>query len=149
MYVVYFDQLSGAVRTQKLVELLFFSRFQPFLFILNWKRFEMNKKGWKRLKKAFGCAQHPKAGQNTQQMYTKWNRVEDVTCLICVSASWLWASIKICCFSEKLQMSDLIATMSLFIKKISNWMNSFKSSPKTRLFHSINNFKSTLTNADI
>ena len=32
----------------------------------------MNKKGWKRPKKvfqpAFGCAQHPKAGQNTQQM---------------------------------------------------------------------------------
>ena len=29
--VVYFDQLSGAVRTQKLVETLFFNRFQPFL----------------------------------------------------------------------------------------------------------------------
>ena len=30
--VVYFDQLSGAARTQKLVELVFFSRYQPFLF---------------------------------------------------------------------------------------------------------------------
>ena len=30
--VVYFDQLLGAGRTQKLVELLFFSRFQAFLF---------------------------------------------------------------------------------------------------------------------
>ena len=28
--VVYLDQLSGAARTQKLVEILFFSRFQPF-----------------------------------------------------------------------------------------------------------------------
>ena len=33
--VVYFNQLSSAVRTQKLVEILFFSRFQPFLFFLN------------------------------------------------------------------------------------------------------------------
>ena len=33
--VVYFDQLLGAVRTLKLVELLSFSRFQPILFILN------------------------------------------------------------------------------------------------------------------
>ena len=32
MAVVYFDQLSGAAR--KLVETLFFSRFQPFLLIL-------------------------------------------------------------------------------------------------------------------
>ena len=32
--VVYFDQLLGAERTQKLVKLLFFSGFQPFLFIL-------------------------------------------------------------------------------------------------------------------
>ena len=35
MVVVYFDQLSGAERTRKLVEILFFSRFQPFWFILN------------------------------------------------------------------------------------------------------------------
>ena len=34
MIVVYFDQLSGACNTWKLVELLFFSRFQPFLFII-------------------------------------------------------------------------------------------------------------------
>ena len=32
---VYFEQLLGAARTQKLVELLFFSGFQAFLFILN------------------------------------------------------------------------------------------------------------------
>ena len=30
MHVVYFNQLLGAVCTQKLVKLLFFSRFQPF-----------------------------------------------------------------------------------------------------------------------
>ena len=30
---MYFDQLSGACSTWKLVEILFFSRFQPFLFI--------------------------------------------------------------------------------------------------------------------
>ena len=33
--VVYFDQLLSAARTQKLVELLFFSCFQPYLFISN------------------------------------------------------------------------------------------------------------------
>ena len=33
--VGYFEQLLGAARTQKLVELLFFSGFQAFLFILN------------------------------------------------------------------------------------------------------------------
>ena len=35
LIVVYFDQLSGAARTRKPVKLLFFSRFQPFLFVLN------------------------------------------------------------------------------------------------------------------
>ena len=30
--VVYFDQILGAACTQKHVQLLFFSRFQPFLF---------------------------------------------------------------------------------------------------------------------
>ena len=34
-HVVYFDQISSVAGTQKLVELLFFSRFQAFLFILN------------------------------------------------------------------------------------------------------------------
>ena len=34
-FVLYFDQILGACSTQKLAELLFFSRFQPFLFILN------------------------------------------------------------------------------------------------------------------
>ena len=33
-HVVYFNLLSGPGRTRKMVELLFFSRFQPFLFIL-------------------------------------------------------------------------------------------------------------------
>ena len=55
-YVVYFDQLLGAARTRKLVEIL-----------------KMNKKAWKRLKKvfqtAFRCTQHPKAGWNTQHPY--------------------------------------------------------------------------------
>ena len=49
-----------------------FCWFQPWN---RWKRFEMNKKSWKRLKKvvrpALGCAQHPKAGQNTQQSVEK------------------------------------------------------------------------------
>ena len=35
MFVVYFEQLLGAVHTQKLVKLLFFSCFQPFLLIFN------------------------------------------------------------------------------------------------------------------
>ena len=38
-------------------------------FFVDFRR-EINKKGWKRLKKvvrpAFGCAQHPRAGRNTQ-----------------------------------------------------------------------------------
>ena len=34
-YVVYFDQLSGAACTRKLVKILLFSRFQPFFFFLN------------------------------------------------------------------------------------------------------------------
>ena len=32
--VVYFDQFSGAARTRKLVELVFFSRYQPFFVLL-------------------------------------------------------------------------------------------------------------------
>ena len=39
----------------------------------HWKRFKMNKKGWNRPQKVFqpalGCTQHPKAGQNTQQVF--------------------------------------------------------------------------------
>ena len=34
--VVFLDQLSGAARTQKLVEILFLSCFQPFLFFLKY-----------------------------------------------------------------------------------------------------------------
>ena len=38
----------------------------------HWKRFKINKKGWKRLKKVvqpdFGCVQRPKAGRNTQHV---------------------------------------------------------------------------------
>ena len=38
----------------------------------HWKRFKINKKGWKRLKKvvwpAFRCCKHLKAGQNTQPL---------------------------------------------------------------------------------
>ena len=33
-HIVYFDQLSGAAHIGKLVEILFFSCFQPFLFLL-------------------------------------------------------------------------------------------------------------------
>ena len=33
--LVYFSQLSGAARTQRQVEILFLSHFQPFLFIIN------------------------------------------------------------------------------------------------------------------
>ena len=35
VFVVYFDQLLGAALIPKLVEILFSSRFQPFLFISN------------------------------------------------------------------------------------------------------------------
>ena len=53
----------------------FFTRFFTFLnvfqHVCDWFLFEMNKKGWRQLKKVFqtalGCAQHPKAGRNTQQ----------------------------------------------------------------------------------
>ena len=52
----------------------------------HWKRFEMNKKGWKRLKKvvqpAFGRVQHPKAEQNTQYMLLIWG----IPC----PGSWRW-----------------------------------------------------------
>ena len=70
--VVYFDKLSGAARTRKLIEAQIFKKVISFTSngclgegIWNKK----NKKGWKRLKKvlqpAFECAQHPKAGCNT------------------------------------------------------------------------------------
>ena len=129
-YVVYFDRLLGAARTQKLVETFFSAVFQPFLFILklyqwfhSWnqqktseneqklytdlriqfnakhsstpkfslicyingghlfcsiytiyteKALKWKKKVEKQPKKnwpAFGYAQHPKAGRNTQQTY--------------------------------------------------------------------------------
>ena len=65
MVVVYFDQLSGAARIQKRVETLFSAVFD--IFCLKWTN------GWKQLKRAekmfqpaFRCAQHPKAGRNTQ-----------------------------------------------------------------------------------
>ena len=48
--------------------------FQPWNHL---KSFEMNKKGWKTAEKmfrpAFGCAQHPKAGRNTQQSLYIWH----------------------------------------------------------------------------
>ena len=92
MGVLYFDQLSGAVGTQKLVKNLFLAVFklfwssQTFLgdFSAEIKKKRLNtakkslKNFWneqKRLKiakklfwPAFGCAQHLKAGWNTQQM---------------------------------------------------------------------------------
>ena len=89
--VVYFKQLLGDACTQKLVETFFqpffnlFRSFQSFFSDftaeIKKKRQKMNKKVFffilakkieKRLKKmfrpAFGCAQHPKAGGNTQQV---------------------------------------------------------------------------------
>ena len=47
IYVVYFDQLSGAACTWKLIE-TFFCWFQPWN---HWKSFEMIKKGWKMAEK--------------------------------------------------------------------------------------------------
>ena len=51
--VVYFDQFLSAARTPKLVELLFFSCFQPYLFISNlfqwfhaWKHKKRVQTGW-------------------------------------------------------------------------------------------------------
>ena len=67
-YVVYFDELLGALCTQMRVELLFFSRFEPFLFISNlfqwfqaWNQQKTSEKEQKRclLLKA---GQHAKAG---------------------------------------------------------------------------------------
>ena len=60
--------------TKKIVVFLFILRcFSWFLTWNHWERFKMNKKSWKRLKikaflPAFGCAQHPKAGLNTQHL---------------------------------------------------------------------------------
>ena len=54
--VVYFDQLLGASCPQKLVQLLFFSRFQAFLLILNFtviSRLKSTKNVWKWTKKVF------------------------------------------------------------------------------------------------
>ena len=52
--------------------------FQWFQAWNHWKRFEMHKKGWKRLKKvvrpAFGWEQHPKAGRNTQELGRSWTK---------------------------------------------------------------------------
>ena len=74
-FVVYLDQLLGAVRTWRL-ENTFLGRFQPFLFIFNEKSRKNFKNEAKRLitaKKVFWAAfgQHPKAGQNTQQRLYK------------------------------------------------------------------------------
>ena len=67
---------------RKLVETLFFSRFQSsfsdvfcwFQAWNHWKRINMNKNCWKRLKKVFWptfrCAQHLKSGWNTQHRST-------------------------------------------------------------------------------
>ena len=93
--VVYFDNLLGAARAQELVKILFlaffnlsvdfrcfyviFLFFQSFFLVFGWKITEkylkltkMVENGWKRSKKvfwtAFGCAQHSKVGQNTQQL---------------------------------------------------------------------------------
>ena len=77
MFVVYFDQLLGAVRRQKLVEAFFSAVVKPFWSFQSFfsdftAKININF-CWKRLKKsispAFGCAQHPKAGGNTQQMF--------------------------------------------------------------------------------
>ena len=70
--VVDFDQLLGASRTQKLVETFFSAIFQlDFSREITKKALKWTTKVEKRLKKmfrpAFGCAQHPKAGRNTQQ----------------------------------------------------------------------------------
>ena len=52
---------------------LFSDIFSWFQLWNHWKRFKINKKGWKRLKEvfwtAFGCAQYPKAGRNAQQPF--------------------------------------------------------------------------------
>ena len=109
---MYFDQLLGAARDQKLVETLkinqkktnlryplmestsfcmstsfeektkpryFFLIFRRFLLISAmkslkklWNEQKRLKNGWKKMFwPALGCAQHPKAGQNTQQSWTK------------------------------------------------------------------------------
>ena len=66
--VVYFDQLLGAVGTQKLVEILFFRRFQPFFFFLNiiqWISVWNQEKNLKKLcfKLLFKAGWHANAGR--------------------------------------------------------------------------------------
>ena len=50
---MYFDQLLGAARTEELVALLFFSRFQPFLFISKLFQWFQAWNVWKWTKNAF------------------------------------------------------------------------------------------------
>ena len=64
---------SKLVDMQKLVDSLRgHLEFVFFRLIFYWKRFRMNQKGWKRLKKefwpAFECKQHLKASRNTQHL---------------------------------------------------------------------------------
>ena len=79
MFVVYFDHLSGAACTQKLVE-LFFQLFQPFVFFLNifqWIFVCNQEKMCTSLGSqpgfacwpALGSGQRQKAGPNTQHMF--------------------------------------------------------------------------------
>ena len=67
--ILHINQLWGVDKYQFC--LFIFRRFCWFQPWNHWKKFKMNKKAWKRQKKvgrpAFGCAQHPKACQNTQQ----------------------------------------------------------------------------------
>ena len=68
---VYLDRLSVAARTQKLVKRLFWavSTFFVFLYLYQWFHVwnQVKNSSKKVFCPAFGCAQHLKDGQNTQQ----------------------------------------------------------------------------------
>ena len=65
----------GAARTQKLVQTLFSAIFNvDFSSEITEKRFEMNKKGWKRLKK---CFEQLSGVRSTRKLVKKHNKQQE------------------------------------------------------------------------
>ena len=105
---------------------------------INWKRFEINKKVWKWLKKvfqpAFGCAQHPKAGWNTQQIQKYFHQFLCLFWLFlhCFNAkNWdgfsEWNPFKGCCqmISSSSRLPNdmaLLMPMFLFLPITAKWL---------------------------
>ena len=116
--VVYFNQQTGASHTIRSLKSCSNTNYFSVCRRLNWKRFEMNKKGWERLKKlvwpVFGCTQHPNAGQNSQQVILHLpenflfdspkniylNSILSVTWICCEEWHWLFFHFLKKCFRK-------------------------------------------------